>query len=336
MQSGNIESKRPDLLIEARYKLTKTQNDIIDYVLSKIEDDTTTCYRLELSEFMDLYNSPPDNLYRNIKNAIKKMETGESAGFRIFSGDKEHYYHWFSYMGYVNKKGAIEVELGLKLKQLLLDMKRWIKYDIKYTLNLSSAYSQRLYYLLKLYEDTGWREDSIEDLVYKLGCSKSYYKPSKLESRVLDIAKKEINETTDITFEYTIIKIKNSSRVKFSIKRKNNINYSKASAHDINKETDTDIKRKLDITRKILENCTTNEGILKSVLKEANYDLSLVDKLYKVAKVNSTVNTIGYLRALIRNHNNTSTLKTNNYTGRNYSKEELKRIENGLRNKVDM
>ncbi|MFA9396837.1 MAG: hypothetical protein ACERKV_01030 [Clostridiaceae bacterium] len=46
-KKGNNISFRPEDLIEARYKLSSKENDIVDMVLTKIEDDTNTRYNLK-------------------------------------------------------------------------------------------------------------------------------------------------------------------------------------------------------------------------------------------------------------------------------------------------
>lgn len=48
----------------------------------------------------------------------------------------------------------IELEISTRLRDLLLTMKRAAYYKIEDSLNLSSQYAQRIYYMLKLDEKT--------------------------------------------------------------------------------------------------------------------------------------------------------------------------------------
>lgn len=350
---------RSELLIEARYKLTKTQNDILDYVLSKLKDDSNVRYRLEIKEFAKLYRDSTHNLYRNLKAAVRKMEAGPNSGFKTVNVNKEVYYHWFAVMTYCDREGSIEVELSNTLKSMMLNSKRRIYYDIRYSLNLTSIYSQRLYYLLKLYQDTGWRIDKLEDLSNKLYCPSSYTKLSNFKSRVLEPAKKEINETTDIRFEYTFIKKKDYTLVRFTI-NKTSFNFKDYSSpirseSSFNKGTESSIQNpdgsegtkasnhqlssqspKVNINNELINkvkntlfNTTISNREAIQLLIESNYNINKIKDCYNTILNKNIGNPVGYLIVMLRNSNKRtkSTLRFNNYKSREYSDEQWKNLE---------
>lgn len=201
-----IMAVKADEIIEARYSLSKRQNEILDIFLSELADDNKYSYEIPLDKYKELYDTDTSNLYRDMKKAVKGFE-GE--GFYVVNKDtdEEDYYPWFSKISYKNKLGKIVVNIDNDLKKMLLASKKKIKYNIKYTLNFNSVYTQRFYMYYKSFEDTGWRIDNIETLMTKLECPKSYSNFANFKKYVLDVVDRELNSNkSDIGFHYEIIK----------------------------------------------------------------------------------------------------------------------------------
>lgn len=215
---GKFIAVRPNSLIEARYDLTPKQNDILDMVLSKIENDNNYLYELNLSDYRSLYKTDSSNIYRDFKKAVKEFE---GKGFYLIdsNNNKEIFFAWFASIAYSDNDGKIVVEIGHQLKNLLVEMRKRIYYKIEYPLNFSSVYSKRIYYYLKSFQDTGWRIDDVGVLRKKLQCPDSYAKYSFFKIKVLEQAKKEINKLSDINFDYEEMKSgRKVSHLKFIIK----------------------------------------------------------------------------------------------------------------------
>lgn len=202
---GKYIAVKPDTIIEARYDLTPKQNDILDMVLSKISDDNNYLFNLDLNEYRKLYRTDTSNIYRDLKKAVKDFE---GKGFYLVDKDnkKEIFFAWFASIAYSDNEGKIVVEVGHQLKKLLIDMKKKIFYRIEYPLNFSSIYSKRIYYYLKSFEDTGWRIDDIEQLKRKLQCAENYSRYNDFKRKVILVAQEEINNYSDISFEFEEIK----------------------------------------------------------------------------------------------------------------------------------
>lgn len=217
---GSSIAVRSDSIIEARFSLTAKQNDLLDMLLCEIQNDEQNKYLISVDKYKEFYQTDTSNLYRDLKKAVKGFE---GKGFRIINKEtgEEIYYAWFSKIHYKPKRGEIVVSIDLDFKKLLWEVKKKIYYDVRYTLNFNSQYSQRMYYYLKSFEDTGWRIDKVDNLLYKLECPKSYNKFSDFKRFVLETAKEEINNTSDIYFTYETKKTgKKVTDIKFSIKSK--------------------------------------------------------------------------------------------------------------------
>lgn len=223
IKKGNNIAIRSDSIIEARFSLTARQNNILDMLLCEIDNDDKYSYELSVDKYKALYNTDTSNIYRDLKSAVKSFE---GQGFYITNKEtgEEIYFAWFSKIHYMPKKGKIQVNIDQDLKKLLYEVRKRIYYDIKYTLNFNSSYSQRLYYYLKSFEDTGWRIDAVEELRKKLDCPKSYDNFGTFKQNVLDVSEKEVNSYSDIIFNYeTIKKGRKITHLKFHIKNKNKL-----------------------------------------------------------------------------------------------------------------
>lgn len=227
---------RPDVIVDARYDVTARQSDIIDMVLNKIkENDDVTEYEINISDYAKYYKTNTSNIYRDLKKAVKEME---GKGFLVKNKDKETetFFVWFTSITYMNREGKIVFELGKKLKDILLEVKRYACYPIEAPLQINSVYSKKLYYKLSLYRDTGWHKTNVDDLRKALNCPESYEKYSHFKKNVLEVAKEEINAETDLLIDYEEIKDKNKvASLLFKIYVKQNVLAHKASVIDSDK-----------------------------------------------------------------------------------------------------
>jgi plasmid replication initiation protein len=121
--------------------------------------------------------------------------------------------------GYVvdYKKGVVTFEIPLLLKPFLLELKKnFTIYPLLYIPKLKSSYSIRLYELLYQYKTIGHRTFELEDLQKKVGSEYELY--GDFKRKVLGIAQRDLEEHTDIRFEYDEIKsVRKVSSIKFSI-----------------------------------------------------------------------------------------------------------------------
>ncbi|WP_053069870.1 MULTISPECIES: replication initiation protein [Clostridium] len=287
IKKGKFIAVRPDTLIEARYDLKPKQNDILDIVLSKIkEDDEKYRYELYIDDFKKIYKKNVSNIYRDFKKAVKEFE---GKGFYLIDNinKKEIFFVWFASILYEDNIGKITVEVGHTLKGLLLKMKKRIYYKIEYPLNFNSTYSKRVYYYLKSFEDTGMRVDNLDVLRKKLDCPKSYDKYSFFKLKVLDKAFKEINDYSDISFEYEEIKEKRKVvAIKFLIKS-NSTGINKIQEQEvICKENSNPNVEKNSITVNKIEDVKPEEIPKKNFEENENDEIIFIKNLFN-NKLNS-------------------------------------------------
>ena len=213
-------------LIEASFKLTANQQKFI-YILTSLinrEDEDFKTYEIKVKELIDLLDIDSKNIYREIDSITDKLMTKvlkiytntDNGNVRV---DKMT---WFSKVSYVYGEGIVKVRFDVDLKPFLLKLKEnFTKYQLKNIIRMKSQYSMRIYELLKQYEKIGHRVLSVQKLKEIMGIEDKYKLYHQFKQRVLQVAYKEINQNTDIQFEFEEIKAgRKVDKIKFVIKSK--------------------------------------------------------------------------------------------------------------------
>ena len=183
--------------------------------------------------------------HSRIRSEMKKFK---SLTFEIPEYDKEGniikyiYRSWFEEIEYHVKNGKITAKFDNKIKpMLLLIRERITKYDINYVLQMKSAYSIRIYELLKEYQKIGHRTYLVKELMEVLVIPKSLKIYGNFKKRVLLTAQNELKQFSDITFEIDEIKEGRSVvKIKFIIKK------------NLSKKTNTNVAIDADIIDKVV------------------------------------------------------------------------------------
>ena len=208
---NNIVKKHKDLVWEARYRLSELGIKVVSVLISmiRVNDDDFQQYALKVSDFKELIGSDSKNTYDYTHRLIKELL---SKTLKI--GDEQ--FAWISYGKYVEGSDVMIFEVNRHLKPYLLELKsNFLEYNIVNIMPLRSSYVIRLYELFK----SKWSE-------YKHynKSAKSYTFDLKIDwlrehfeipvsyryndiKRVIEKARKQLKEKTDIQFTYKEQKI---------------------------------------------------------------------------------------------------------------------------------
>ncbi|MES0857601.1 replication initiation protein [Geobacillus sp. G4] len=220
-QQYNSAVTKANALIEANYKLSTLEQKIILYLISQIskDDDDFKMYSLPIQEFSELLGyrgSPKYTELREItKNLMRKV-------LEIREGQKLKQLSWVSYVEYDVHSGYVSLAFDPRLKPYLLQLKReFTTYRLKNVMELKSSYSIRMYELLKRWQYIGEAVLRLDDLRMMVGAGDKYSEYHNFKKRVLNPARKEISEKTDIIFTYEEIREKRKVvALRFQIKEK--------------------------------------------------------------------------------------------------------------------
>ena len=203
--NNNVITKS-NVLIEANYKLTTTEQKIVLYLVSKVRKDDSDfqTYTLPIKQFCELLGHNGTPKYSEMKKITKKL-IGKV--IEIKEGKKLKQMSWLSYVEYNENEGSVNLSFDPRLKPYLLELKReFTSYKLKNVMELKSSYSIRLYEILKKWQLVREVDISLSELRKMVGAGEKYQEYHNFKKRVLTSSQDEIAEKTDITFDYVEIK----------------------------------------------------------------------------------------------------------------------------------
>jgi plasmid replication initiation protein len=206
--SPNHKVTKSNDLIETAYKLSLQETRIIHTLISMVEpdDEHFQVYKFTVKEFANMVG-----IKGNIYQYIREIITGLQEKTIPIKQDKSTLVvNWLASAEYFPGEGYVELEISSKLKPFLLNMKkRFTSYQLKYILQLSSFYSIRIYELLKQYQFLRHKTRTIplETLREWIGLEPhTYQQYGHFKNRILSKAQEDINEVTDMNFEFREVK----------------------------------------------------------------------------------------------------------------------------------
>jgi len=198
MKNRNV-VKQDYRLINGRYKLNTSEIKFILTAIAQIDvdDDDFQEYEIKVSELEQRLQTEQNEtrLKQFAKRLLSKpLEIPTDDGWAVFN--------WFSKIQYVRGQAKFIVRIDKDLKPYLLELKkRFVKYNLKYILPLTSNYSIRIYQLLKEYQKLEKRTFTVTELQELLQVPKSLKIYNRFKEKVLKVAHEELKEHCDIYFE---------------------------------------------------------------------------------------------------------------------------------------
>ena len=118
--------------------------------------------------------------------------------------------HWFNEAEYNDLTGEITIEVDKKMIPYMVVLVTYTKLDYKYIIHLKNIYSARIYLICKItqnkYQPYLVTTMSLCDFKNQIGVGTKYTDAIMFKKRIMEIAKTEINNKTDLNFDYCLIK----------------------------------------------------------------------------------------------------------------------------------
>ena len=210
-----IVRKSNDLIQNAMYSLTLSQQKLMLHIFAMIKPSDTELPRYEMSiyEFLKLCGVDPHNgsMYKQVKKNIEDIANAKVQWIRLAGTQKITMFRWLSSATIDEGTGKIVLTLDQSLKPHLIQLKEfYTTMNITYTLPMKSQYSIKIYELCKSYQNLYLEKKkkgeplvwSIETRKKQVDCNASNW--AHVRRTVLDKAKSEINGKTDILFDYAV------------------------------------------------------------------------------------------------------------------------------------
>lgn len=219
--------KSNEIIQKAKYDLGLMEQKTFCYAVSKIKptDKPDTEYVFTINEYCDVcgINRNSGKTIEEVKDALQKLR---DKSFYLLDENGDYVLiGWLSKVRVSPKSGKIKVKFDEDMQKYLMGLStEYTQYSLLCVLPMRSAYSIRLYELLKSYAGIHSKDFDIDELKAKL-CA-PYKRFPDFRRKVLDIAIKEINLYTDIEATWEpVTKGRKVVKVHFTMKARKNWDY---------------------------------------------------------------------------------------------------------------
>lgn len=191
-------------LIEARYSLTLQEKKIILWLTSQIQSDDKDFrkHTLTVRSFMDLMGLSGNANYKELQKItlglMKKVLIIKEPELKVTTQVS-----WLNSARYEEGEGFIRLSFAPEMHPFLLNLKKtFTVISLSDLMQFKSIHAIRIYELLKQYQDIGERTLTIEEIKECCGVTGRLKKYNHFEEKILLISQREINEKSDIQFEF--------------------------------------------------------------------------------------------------------------------------------------
>lgn len=213
-----------------KYELKAQEQKVIGYLLSLIKPEDKYrkppyMYTFDISTFCDVCGIESNN-GKNIQNIKDTLGELSDHRFWLDYGEGEFLFRWISTADIMKNSSKVEVEISSKVFPYLVGLtEKFTEYELWQILPMKSAFSIALFELLKSHSYKHTIAVSLDDLRKYLGIPDNKYSDFRnFSRRVLNTAKKEINELTDIIVSWEGVRDgKSYAWVRFTIESKQNV-----------------------------------------------------------------------------------------------------------------
>lgn len=240
--------KGNNLIQKSRFELSLPEQKTIAFICSMIkpvksEDKENGVpfqleYEFNIREYCKICGIDYDNgnNYANVKAVLQKLS---DRSMWVEIGDEDVLCRWLAKVRTNKKSGIAHIRLDEDLVPFLFDLgQKFTQYQLKNILGMKSAFSVRIYELMKSYAFQKEKTFEIDELKHLLMVDevKSYNRFPDFRRKVLEKAQEEINELTDINiFFEPLTKGRKVVEVKFIIEHKEPLDRSIAELKTDNK-----------------------------------------------------------------------------------------------------
>jgi plasmid replication initiation protein len=212
--------KANEIIQKAKFDLGLMEQKTFCYAVSKIKPDDTpnTEYTFAINEYCDVcgINRNSGKTIEEVKGALQKLR---DKSFYLMDENGDYVLiGWLSKVRVSPKSGKVKIKFDEDMQKYLMGLyNNYTQYSLLCVLPMRSAYSIRLYELLKSYAGIHAKDFEIEDLKSKLCAPYSDF--YEVRRKVLDVATREINLYTDIEVTWEpVTKGRKVTKVHFTIK----------------------------------------------------------------------------------------------------------------------
>lgn len=213
--------RQDNAVTNAHYRMSVLEKNLFLALLGELSehDEERKNYQIDVKKLEKLTQTKTG--FKQYKAATKKLiqRVLELKGEKTLNGKVRKttlQVPLFASVEYIHGTGLIEIEISEKFRPYLFDLKRnFTQYSLAHALRFRSIYSKRIYEILNQWKDIGKKEYRLDELKYVLGITpglldskkakdtkEKFQRHSDFDRKVMQMAQQELNQYSDITFEY--------------------------------------------------------------------------------------------------------------------------------------
>lgn len=193
-------------ITSGRYDYSACMLDILFMILAVLENDKRE-YNISTKDIEAITGRSWN--YQQLRTSTEMIG---SRVFEIETNDSYKQIWLFSSVEYIKGSGSFKVKINEDALPFFFELKNnFTSMQLKSVLNCSSKYAKRFYALACQWRNLGQKRFEISELKRMLGLinkngEEQFAEITAFKNKVLEIAKKQINENTDIKFDYELTK----------------------------------------------------------------------------------------------------------------------------------
>lgn len=195
--------KDNQLIREAQTDLTKTEQKLVNYMISlvKPDDEDFKAYRVRTADFAAIAGLDVSHISRGFRELIDNID---KKSFWFENDEVAAKIHWFISPKHYKNKGIIELRLDPDIKKYLIGLKKnFTEYELFNIMALNTKYAITVYEFLKSYQYAQKTDIEIDTFKKHIGAYTSTYKNFGIfKKKVLDPTIDDINDNTDLDINY--------------------------------------------------------------------------------------------------------------------------------------
>jgi plasmid replication initiation protein len=339
-KSKDILVYQSNKLIEASYRLRIGQQKFLRLMASRINknDEDFKEYNFRIADVMELFETKSQKSYTEITKQLREL-MGNVLTFKIGKGTTLVPFLIFAQQN--EGSGVIKVQYHPFLKPMYLSLSKenpFTVYKLSNALKLRSTYALRFYELLKQYQKIGYRVLKIEDIRTMFELQPTEYKRyNDFKRKIIFQAQKEINEKTDISFEFEEIKTgRKITSCKFNIKtNKTRVENEIAATKVDETPKENYIENVKSIIKIVIDKEITDKSaneIYKCATKHKKYGnnpLELINEVAEYSKTQSIKGFVGWFKSTVTGYEKpietSKRTAFNDYEQRSYDYNDLEK-----------
>ena len=205
MEKNILIVKEPEEMILMKGEFSEGALKLSAYLIANLEKDVVH-YKINIKDYLDKYDKSIGD-YNYLYKIAKELSNKQ---FEMIDRINKKFSIWNFVSNVDYFDGVLEIYFSLKTLNYLMEIKdKYIKYDLLNIMRLDSKYLIKLYKFLKdnfekntRYGNKSKKLIKVSKLREILEIPNSYQYSSGIKRRVLEKARKEFVEHTDIIFDY--------------------------------------------------------------------------------------------------------------------------------------